>query len=162
MVDNFWLRLIVVALAHAYLAAYRLLAYLRYFQQEGYEAVRFVKWAKLRSLTDPAFWLAAASDVLITRSTPAAAGLFVAGAVVLVLAQPDPRRSGKIPLRTTWRATRVLLVSVILASAFWALMTLAYPASALRAPFVASMMVFATIPIMLIAANACLAPYEQH
>ena len=34
-----------------------LLAYLRYFQQEGYEQLRFLRWTNVRSLTDPAFWL---------------------------------------------------------------------------------------------------------
>ena len=98
---------------------------------------------KLRSLTDPAFWLAFACNVLFSRSVLAAIGLFVSGAVLLMLAQPDPRRSGKIPLRMTWRATRVLLVAVLFASAFWVLMAAAYPTPDLRAAFFASMAVFA-------------------
>ena len=58
----------------------RLLAYLRYFQQEGYEHLRFLKWANVRSLTDPAFWLSVGR--LVARSRPAVgrrAWSFVAG-----------------------------------------------------------------------------------
>ena len=52
------LLLTAVAAVSARLVWRRLLAYLRYFQQEGYEHVRFLKWANVRSLTDPGFWLA--------------------------------------------------------------------------------------------------------
>ena len=62
--ESSWAAIVVVGVAHSVLAAKRLLAYLRYFQQEGYEAIRFAKWTKLRSLTDPAFWLAGASALV--------------------------------------------------------------------------------------------------
>src|SRR6476660_7380516 len=64
----------------ASLAWRRVLAYLRYFQQEGYEALRFVRWTGVRPLTDPAVWLAIASWVV---GSAAAVVLFAAGAVVL-------------------------------------------------------------------------------
>src|SRR4051812_27504785 len=98
-----WPLLAWVAAAVFYVVWPRLLAYLRYFQQEGYEALRFLKWARLRSLLDPAFWLAVVCAFVTARSWPIAIGLFAAGAIALVAAQPDPRRSGKIPLRLTWR-----------------------------------------------------------
>jgi UDP-N-acetylmuramoyl-tripeptide--D-alanyl-D-alanine ligase len=161
MLGSSWILIAVIAAAHAYLAANRLLAYLRYFQQEGYETIRFAKWVTFRSLTDPAFWLATASSILFIRSSVAAIGLFVACAVLLALVQPDPRRSGKITLKMTWRATRVLLVAVVLASGFWAGMAMLYPTADLRATFFASMVTFAVLPLVLIAANACLIPYER-
>jgi UDP-N-acetylmuramoyl-tripeptide--D-alanyl-D-alanine ligase len=157
-----WLTLIVVAVAHSYLVAHRLLAYLRYFQQEGYEAIRFARWTKLRSLTDPAFWLSAAASLAAARSSWGAVALFAIGAVVLALSQPDPRRTGKIQLRLTWRATRVLLVAVLIASALWVVVPAAYPAEDLSAAFFASMIVFAVLPLVLVVANWMLAPYEQH
>ena len=55
---EFWPWIPVLTVAFIYLAWQRLLAYLRYFQQEGYESIRFLKWTSIRSLTDPAFWVA--------------------------------------------------------------------------------------------------------
>ena len=58
---SFWPWVPVLAAAHTYLIWRRQLAYLRYFQQEGYEHRRFLRWANVRPLTDPAFWLALGS-----------------------------------------------------------------------------------------------------
>jgi UDP-N-acetylmuramoyl-tripeptide--D-alanyl-D-alanine ligase len=153
--------LTALAGAFAYLVWRRLLAYLRYFQQEGYEALRFVRWVKLRSLTDPALWLAALCSVLLAVSAAVAAGLFVAGALLLGAAQPDPRRSGKIALRLTWRARRVLAASAVLVLAVWLGLVVGLPASTIRSVFIASVGVLAVVPIVLVAANASLAPYER-
>lgn len=158
---EFWPWMPVLAAAHAYLAWHRLLAYLRYFQQEGYEAGRFLRWANVRSLTDPAFWIAVASAFLYFGDTLLALVLFTVGAVVLALVQPDARRSGKIPLRLTWRARRILTVATVLATVAWVLLTRAYLPAGLRAPLIASSVVFAGMPLLLIAANAVLAPYER-
>jgi UDP-N-acetylmuramoyl-tripeptide--D-alanyl-D-alanine ligase len=157
-----WPVVILLAAAHSYLAVHRLIPYLRYFQQEGYEAIRFAKWTKLRSLTDPAFWLAAAAVLLQQYSGWGAIALFSAGAVVLARVQPDPRTTGKIHLKMTWRATRVLLIAVVLASLLWVLAPMFYPAADARAFFFASMLVYALSPLVLMAANGLLAPYEQH
>ena len=51
----------IVTAAQAFLTWRRVLGYLRYFQQEGYEHLRFLRWVNVRSLTDPAFWLAIVS-----------------------------------------------------------------------------------------------------
>jgi hypothetical protein len=88
-----WLQ--VLAVAQLYLVWRRTLAYLRYFQQEGYEAVRFLRWANVRSLTDPAFWLSAIAAFLTTWSVGTAVVGFVVGAVLFGLLQPDPRRSAR-------------------------------------------------------------------
>ena len=154
--------ILVIVVAQSYAAVRRLLAYLRYFQQEGYEAIRFLKWAKLRSLTDPIFWVSAGASFLFLWSPAAAVGLFILGIVALALAQPDPRRSGKIPLKMTWRATRVLAVAVVVAAAVWTATIWAYPVVDVRAAFFASMVTFALIPAVLIVANVLLAPYERH
>src|SRR5262249_10884185 len=140
MFGSSWMAVTLVAAAHAYLMVHRLLAYLRYFQQEGYDARRFIKWVGFRSLTDPAFWLAVAAIGLFSTAPIGAVALFVAGATLLVRMQPDPRVSGKITLNMTWRATRVLVVAVILGSVFWVEMAAVYPASDLRAAFFASVM----------------------
>lgn len=157
-----WTAVAVLAVAHSYLTVYRLMAYLRYFQQEGYEAVRFAKWTNLRSLGDPGFWLAALAVLLQPRSDWGAIALFAIGAIVLARVQPDPRTTGKIRLKMTWRATRVLLVAVVLASILWVAAPMVYPAADVRAWLFASMVVLALLPLVLIASNALLAPYEQH
>jgi len=148
-----------VAAAHAFLAWRRLIAYLRYFQQEGYEAARFLRWSGIRPLLDPALWLSIASVWLAGRAPLSSAALFVAGAVILGLLQPDPRKSGKIPLRLTWRATRVLSVAALLSFGFWAVAVWMAP-SALRGTFLASATIFLATPLVLVAANALLEPYE--
>ena len=72
-------------------------------------------------------------------------------------AQPDPRRSGKIPLKLTWRATRVLRCRAVLAlDGVAAADPCVAPQPGFQAPLVASAMVFAALPLLLIAANALL------
>src|SRR5438552_13530342 len=110
---EFWPWVPILTAAFVYLAWLRLLAYLRYFQQEGYEHRRFLRWANVRSLTDPAFWLSVSTAFLFLWSEISAVALFAAGAVILGLAQPDPRRSGKVLLKLTWRATRVFAVTMV-------------------------------------------------
>jgi UDP-N-acetylmuramoyl-tripeptide--D-alanyl-D-alanine ligase len=158
---SFW-PLLLIAVPFAYLVWRRLLAYLRYFQQEGYEHLRFIRWVKLRSLFDPAFWLSVAGGLLLARFPLTVAVCFAAATVLLAVLQPDPRRSGKITLKLTWRATRVLAVAIVLAVALWLAVLGAYPDRGLVAPFISSAVVVALIPLVLIAANACLAPYERH
>lgn len=159
---SFWPWLPLLALAQIYLTWRRVLAYLRYFQQEGYEHVRFLRWANARSLTDPAFWLASVAALLALFAPMAAASGFIVGAVLLGALQPDPRRSGKIPLRLTWRARRVLLFALLIASVAWITLTNVLVASHLQAPLVASSFLLAALPVVLVLANACLIPYERH
>jgi UDP-N-acetylmuramoyl-tripeptide--D-alanyl-D-alanine ligase len=158
---SFWPFMPILAAAYLFLVWRRLLAYLRYFQQEGYEHLRFLRWVTVRSLNDPAFWLSIGTAFLFTVAPRTSLVLFVAGAVVLALAQPDPRTTGKIPLRLTWRATRVLAVATIFAAAGWVFVTSGYADRDLQAPLMASAWMFALLPLVLIAANAVLIPYER-
>ena len=147
--------------ACAYLVWRRLLAYLRYFQQEGYDPVRFLRWVHARSLGDPALWLSVVAGLAMTAAPWSAAWLFVLGAVGLGLAQPDPRRSGKITLKMTWRAWRVHVAGFVLASAVWLALVWMAPDVSLRAAAAAAAAVLAGLPLLLVAANAMLAPYEH-
>ena len=158
---EFWPWVPILSGAFLFLAWWRLLAYLRYFQQEGYEHVRFLRWTNVRSLTDPAFWLSVASGFLFLADTLLAVVLFTVGAIVLALVQPDPRRSGKIPLRLTWRATRVFATALVFTLAGYVLVIRVLMESEVRAPLVASAFMFALLPLALIIANAVLAPYES-
>jgi UDP-N-acetylmuramoyl-tripeptide--D-alanyl-D-alanine ligase len=162
MTDRSSWPLLLIAVPFGYLVWRRLLAYLRYFQQEGYEHLRFIRWVKLRSLFDPAFWVSVAGGLLVARFPLTAVVCFGAVTMLLAILQPDPRRSGKITLNLTWRATRVLAVASVLAVTLWAAVLGAYPDSEVRAAFLASAVVTALAPLVLIMANACLAPYERH
>ncbi len=158
---EFWPWVPVLSAAFTYLVWRRLLAYLRYFQQEGYEPVRFLRWTSVRPLTDPAFWVSIASAFLFFADTLLAVVLFTTGTVVLGLVQPDPRLSGKIPLRLTWRARRVLVVALMLAVSVFAVLIRLFMASEVRAPLVAASFIVAMLPLTLIAANLILTPYER-
>ena len=196
MSTRLWLLLAPIFLAHSYLVWRRLLAYLRYFQQEGYEHVRFLAWTGVRSLTDPAFWLAIGCALIVgpsvssgaisasgaTGASSATGGempdltvapaitvaivsttiVFVSAAILLGLAQPDPRRSGKVPLKLTWRAMRVLGVAYGVASVTWLILALASSQAPVRSALIVSAIVFAIAPLILIAANTCSMPYERH
>ena len=159
---DFWPWVPVLSTAFLFLAWWRLLAYLRYFQQEGYEHLRFLRWVNVRSLTDPAFWLAIASAFLFLLDTLLAVVLFTVGAVVLGLVQPDPRRSGKIPLRLTWRARRVFVVALVFVLAGYVLLIRVFIDAEVRAPLVTASVMFAWLPLALVLANSLLRPYEGH
>lgn len=158
---DFWPWVPVLTAAFIYLAWHRLLAYLRYFQQEGYEPLRFLAWTNVRSLTDPAFWVSVTSGFLYLLDPVLAGVLFAVGMVVLGLVQPDPLRSGKITLKLTWRATRVLSVALLVTVSAFVFMLRGFVALEARAALVAASFVFAFLPILLVVANAVLSPYER-
>ena len=159
--SDFWPWLPIIAAAQIYLTWRRVLAYLRYFQQEGYEHLRFLKWVNVRSLTDPAFWLSIVAAYGFLWWPLAAVIGFLLGAVILGKGQPDPRRAGKVLLKLTWRATRVLTVALVFASSAWIIVASFYTDQGLRALLIAASVLFAIMPLMLIAANAALMPYER-
>lgn len=152
-----------VAAAQVLLGWRRLLAYLRYFQQEGYEAGRFFGWTGVRPLIDPGFWLAAGAAWLATGGgrPGLSAALFTLGACALALAQPDPRTSGKITLKMTWRATRISAAAAVLSVVSWAVWVTTIDDPALWVVYVAGALSLLVLPLVLIMANALLAPYEQ-
>jgi UDP-N-acetylmuramoyl-tripeptide--D-alanyl-D-alanine ligase len=159
--SDFWPWMPIVAAAQTFLTWRRVLGYLRYFQQEGYEHLRFLRWVNIRSLTDPAFWLSIATAFLFLWAPTSALVCFIAGALILGTGQPDPRRSGKVLLKLTWRATRVLTVAMVFAMSAWVIVTSLYADTGLRAPLISAAVLFAFLPLVLIAANASLAPYER-
>lgn len=157
-----WAALVtLVALVQSWLVWRRLLAYLRYFQQEGYEALRFLRWSGLRPLGDPASWLSAVAAWWCLDAPGLVTVAFLVGATVLAMGQPSPTASGKIPLTMTWRATRVAAMSAVLAAGFWLAWGTADARSALRGTFTAVALILAGMPLLLISANALLVPYER-
>src|SRR5580765_3429458 len=124
--SDFWPWMPIVAAAQTFLTARRVLGYLRYFQQEGYESLRFLRWVNVRSLTDPAFWLSMITAFLFLWAPTFALVSFVAGALIVGAGQPDPRRFGKVLLKLAWRAVRVLTVAVVFAVSAWIIVSSLY------------------------------------
>ncbi|MGC4081369.1 MAG: Mur ligase family protein [Vicinamibacterales bacterium] len=115
----------------------------------------------MRSLTDPAFWVSTLSAFLFLVEPFTAVALFTMGAIVLGQVQPDPRASGKITLKLTWRARRVLAVAMLFAISGFVLLTRLFVDGEVRAPLVAASFMFALLPLTLIIANLVLTPYER-
>ena len=88
--------LLVILVAHSFLMWQRLLTYLRYFQQEGYEHVRFLRWTRLRSFGDPALWLSVLCillAILLPGQRATAIVLLAVGAVVFWRAEEEYARA---------------------------------------------------------------------
>lgn len=164
---------LLVPVAGAVFAARRLLRYLRFFQQEEYNDSRFLAWVREKKAFDTrgsmvatvagfgGFVLGALSPVLTTVMT-------VAGCAALAFLgywEEDPRRTGKLRLNMTERATRIyraaggLYLGCVLV---WTIVSTLLP---LHAAFLFSWVGVAVLaralPFMLIAANRILAPGEQ-
>jgi UDP-N-acetylmuramoyl-tripeptide--D-alanyl-D-alanine ligase len=154
--------LVPVVVIQFFMGWRRLLAYLRYFQQDGYEALRFLRWSGVRSLTDPAFWLSIGAVWLVPYLPLWTVLAFVAGTCLLAAGQPDPRHSGKITLKMTWRAKRVAAMSAAWALMVWLVWSVVAPQPGFQAIFGASALVYAAMPLLLIVANVWLGPYERY
>jgi UDP-N-acetylmuramoyl-tripeptide--D-alanyl-D-alanine ligase len=150
----------VIAAGQCYLSGLRLLAYLRYFQQEGYESTRFATWLRWRSLTDPALVLSLVAAFTVVGFPVLTVLVWSGGVIALAMLQPDPRRSGKIRLKLTERAQRVLLIAAAVALGSWLLLLWLQGVDA-RSALVASAIVLAALPLTLMLANLSLVPLEQ-
>lgn len=160
--SNFWLGLAAIFIFQSYAAWRRLLAYMRYVQQEGYDPLRFLRWVKVRPLADPLVWLSAACALLFSVQPALSVLVFLLATAVLAYAQPDPRDSGKIPLRMTWRAKRIIWVSLLLEFALWCCLIAIWSDSGLRAALLIAGLLFLFSPLFPVAANELLRPYEKH
>jgi UDP-N-acetylmuramoyl-tripeptide--D-alanyl-D-alanine ligase len=108
------------ALLFATLTAFamrRLLRYLRFFQQEEYSARRYFTWIVKAGAFDRrgtlASLVAAAAAAIWAKRTGVIVGGFASALVLLSLSEPNPFRSGKLPLRMTARASRIFVASAV-------------------------------------------------
>ncbi len=139
-------------------AARRLLRYLHIFQQEEYDAGRFLNWL-FSSLTFDKKLTAALGLLIILAATTNVGAITLNLALGLAFAlsatlEADPRADAKKKLVLTQRATRILGTTFLLA----------FIAACLALTFAApwSWLVFVQLlPVILVAANALLAPYEK-
>ena len=164
---------LLIPVAGAIFAARRLFRYLRFFQQEEYNDTRFLAWVREKKAFDTrgsmiaavsgfgGFVLGALSPVLTTVTT-------IAGCLALVglgYWEEDPRRSGKLRLNMTERATRIYRAAGGLYLGCLLVWTIASTLLPLHAAFLFSWVGQAVLaramPFLLIAANRILAPGEQ-
>jgi UDP-N-acetylmuramoyl-tripeptide--D-alanyl-D-alanine ligase len=152
-------------LAFAAFAVRRLMSYLHIFQQEEYDATRFLPWLlRTRSLDrklSAALVVLGVVEFAGVRSDWRAAGpwfgLALAVAFLLFCAvEKDPRRSAKKKLVLTARAKRILGVAIALSLVLAVLVALAHP------PVWVWLLPVHLLPLLLVAANLLLAPFEQH
>jgi UDP-N-acetylmuramoyl-tripeptide--D-alanyl-D-alanine ligase len=95
----------------------RLLRYLRFLQQEDYNALRFLKWIwKTRSFDTKGSLIALIASLLALKF-PFFANFFGGSALtILGWIEEDPRKTGKLPLKMTSRAKRIFFVSLMIYS----------------------------------------------
>ncbi len=99
----------------------RILTYLRYFQQEEYNRVRFLGWFKAQRAYDRRGSLVVLTVLLLNALIPApwAAPLWgllgsVALLVIVFLFEGDPRKTGKVKLNMTQRASKIALIAFVM------------------------------------------------
>jgi UDP-N-acetylmuramoyl-tripeptide--D-alanyl-D-alanine ligase len=160
----------LIAVGAGFFAAKRQLRYLRYFQQEEYEAGRFVCWlfknvafdtrASFVSLIGALATFFACCDWQVALWTC----LAVAVLFSLIFFEPDPKLSGKITLKMTERATRIYQVSLVL----FVLLVVALFVGAGKLPdkmvpmfWLGQLALFQLLPFLLVLANWLLLPAEK-
>ncbi len=138
----------------------RSLIYLRYFQQEEYDARRFLRWyVTYRAFDKRGTAVVLVSYLLSLFSSSLVVGLlvFLVGMLGLVFTQKDPRRAGKIKLNMTARATRIFMVACALA--FLTLLVLFI--FCFKCPVVSSVLFLQLLPIFILLSNISLSPFEK-
>jgi UDP-N-acetylmuramoyl-tripeptide--D-alanyl-D-alanine ligase len=152
----------------------RILAYLRYYQQEEYNERRFVAWLTANSAIDSR-GTACASIVMLLSLFVARSGFnllaaLLGGAALIFIAyfiEEDPRRSGKLKLNMTQRARKIHLVSCVLIGVLAApallITTLLCPCSPLLFGIFAGycILLIQSPPWILLPANKLLSPFEK-
>lgn len=127
----------------------RLLSYLRFFQQDEYQASRFLRWLVKRRKFDTKGSCVVLGGFLFDLPLLTGAGL-----AYLAYSEQDPRKKGKVLLKMTERAKNIYRLAVLLA--FLGLLLYAY----LSVWFTAFVLIQVT-PLFLIAGNCILLPFEQ-
>lgn len=154
-----WIGGAVTALAFLFFAMRRLRRYLHIFQQEEYEAARFLAWLFRALAFDKRVALAVGLIALaVWQFGPAApavwqgalAGLFVIAGML----EPDPRKNAKKKLAMTKRAQRIYWTALVLCAAAAGAAVFAPAALWWLAPLWA-------IPFLLMLANLSLMPLER-
>lgn len=147
---------LVVLAAFSVFAARRLLRYLHFFQQDDYNARRFLGWIFRAGAFDRKLSLALLALVLLGYFLlPAGLRAYAAALILVVFAalEPDPRKGSKKNLAMTSRARRIFGVALAL--------NLAAAIFAVREFHAFGCIITVQlIPFLLVAGNELLAPFE--
>lgn len=144
----------------------RSLRYLMYFQQEGYESERFFHWFRSRRAFDTRGSIAAVTALAAARIFGHHqiwfALLGLALFVIAWIVEADPRESGKVRLKMTQRAMKImqlaiLLYAVLLGFYFY---HLNYTADFYNI-LIRTFFVIQTVPFFILLSNLLLAPLEK-
>lgn len=152
----------------------RVLSYMRYFQQEEYNARRFIPWMKNNAAYDTRgtliFGLIAAASFTLPGEIPSLILSIIAMVALLsvsYLKEEDPRSTGKIRLNMTERATKTaqLAFLFIAIGAFLPLTpilcTSCHGEHSLVSAALIGVVVVQLVPFSLIVSNALLSPLEK-
>lgn len=151
---------LILALAFAFMAFYlrRQLVYLHLFQQDEYDAKRFLSLLLRKRYLDrkATLVIAVAAGMQFIPQVPAAIPLAIAiiGLLVAAVWENDPRKSSKKKLAMTARATRI----------YWVSFLCFLPAAALTVQLnnILFWIVLAQlIPVLLALGNLLLSPWEK-
>jgi UDP-N-acetylmuramoyl-tripeptide--D-alanyl-D-alanine ligase len=147
---TFW----ILWAAFAAFAAKRLMTYLHIFQQEEYNALRFLNWMIKSAAFDRRISLAFMALALLGFAGASPASLHILGALALFAAfwfEADPRQTGKKKLVLTSRAKRIL------GAAFG----IAVIGAAFLGPVWGWIGAVQVLPLLLIASNFLWTPFES-
>jgi UDP-N-acetylmuramoyl-tripeptide--D-alanyl-D-alanine ligase len=151
----------------------RTLAYLRYYQQEEYNNKRFTNWlsrvkAYDRRGTITCLLAAITSWLLPNTALVLLVAILAASTLVAIvtLIEEDPRRSGKLKLAMTQRATKIATVAFIIFALLAILPALlscssCYQTHPLTKAAIFSALLIQCVPLLLIVANKILWPAEK-
>lgn len=163
--------MLLLATALSWFGFRRLLRYMRYLQQEEYDARRYVLWLRERRAFDRRGSIAIGVILgleLLWNSAGGAGGFFLmaAGAAVLAViasSEPDPRNSGKLRLRMTERATRTYQVclGLLMAAVVLAYLTARLLPWPLTIFLLLAIAISQALPFVPAVAARLLAPFEQ-
>ncbi len=135
----------------------RVLYCLRYMQQDEYSSGRFLLWCIRRRAYERAGTACLCGGVLLWIALPFAAWVMTALTLAVVgVLYMDPRKTGKLPLKMTSRAKRIVGVSFVCAVVVVLAIMVVAPM-----PLLAFVIVLQAVPLWLVIANVLLAPYER-
>lgn len=150
--------LILLLAAYGFFALRRLRVLLRYFQQDEYDAPRFLGWIVAKRAFDRQASLVLAATGLLALGGLAPSWLpellAAAGLALIGRRQIDPTKTGKKKLVLTERARRILYL------ALGVLLLAAALCAGLGLPLILWIVLAQAVPLGLCAATALLAPYE--
>jgi UDP-N-acetylmuramoyl-tripeptide--D-alanyl-D-alanine ligase len=151
----------------------RSLRYLKYFQQQDYNEVRFLQWLREHRLYERRLstlaLVALLAALLCPRTLALVVGLLVAfGQLAISFLEQDPRLFGKIRLNMTERALRIQRVSLLMYSLLLLLLSLLCAlldpklgSGTLALLWLLQILALQLVPLVIAAANQLLAPYEK-